>query len=48
MSLPDAQEKIEAWLQEYNLNRPHRSLECLSPSQFAGQAETREIEVALC
>jgi putative transposase len=48
MSLVDAQEKIEAWRMEYNHNRPHSSLGYQSPSEFADQEQTSEVEVALC
>jgi len=48
MSLVDAQEKIEAWRKEYNHNRPHSSLGYQSPSEFADQDRTSEVEVALC
>ena len=48
MSLVDAQEKIEAWRMEYNHNRPHSSLGYRSPSEFAEQDRTSEVEVALC
>jgi putative transposase len=48
MSLVDAQEKIEAWRIEYIHNRPHSSLGYQSPSEFADQDQTPEVEVALC
>ena len=35
LSWEEAQEKIEAWKQEYNENRPHRALNNLPPSQYA-------------
>jgi putative transposase len=34
LSLEDAVEKIEAWRQEYNHFRPHRSLNDLTPAEF--------------
>jgi len=37
LSLDDAKEKIEAWRQDYNENRPHRSLKNLTPSEFAAR-----------
>lgn len=37
LSLPDARSKIEAWREDYNLNRPHSSLGNLTPSAFAAQ-----------
>jgi putative transposase len=35
LTLADAQEKVEAWRQDYNGNRPHSSLGNLPPAQFA-------------
>lgn len=46
MSLPDAEEKIEAWRQYYNHNRPHSALDYKSPVEFAAQAKCREVKVA--
>ena len=37
-SLEDAQGKIDAWRWDYNENRPHRSLEGLTPREFARRA----------
>ena len=34
-SLADASEKIDAWRWDYNENRPHRSLEGLTPREYA-------------
>jgi putative transposase len=34
-SIDDAIEKIDAWRWDYNENRPHRSLEGLTPREFA-------------
>lgn len=34
ISLRDAQEKIEAWRRDYNCNRPHSSLDNLTPEEF--------------
>jgi len=34
-TMTDARQKIEAWRQEYNNERPHSSLNYLSPSEFA-------------
>lgn len=34
LSLENAREKIEAWRREYNLWRPHSSLDNLTPSQY--------------
>ena len=36
-SLHDAQQKIETWRQDYNVNRPHRSLNQLTPEEFAAR-----------
>ncbi len=35
LSLENAREKVEAWRQEYNSNRPHGALENLAPEKFA-------------
>ena len=37
-SLSDARRKIESWRQDYNQQRPHSSLNYLSPTQFARKA----------
>ncbi len=34
LSLDDAQEKVEHWRQEYNQQRPHSSLNNLTPEEF--------------
>jgi putative transposase len=34
-SLEDAEEKIEAWRQDYNEHHPHRALRGLSPNEYA-------------
>ena len=36
-SLHDAQQKIEAWRQDYNVNRPHRSLNQQTPEEFTAR-----------
>ena len=36
LSWQEAQEKIEAWRQAYHERRPHKALNHLSPSQYAG------------
>jgi putative transposase len=41
--LEDAREKIEAWRQDYNENRPHSSLGKVSPEEFAALDKTLEI-----
>jgi putative transposase len=46
MSLPDAQEKIEAWRHHYNHGRPHSSLDYLSPAEFVAESNRPEITVA--
>lgn len=38
MSLAEAREIIEAWRIDYNQNRPHSSLNGLTPEEFANQA----------
>jgi putative transposase len=38
LSVADAQEKVEAWRQHYNAERPHSSLDNLTPEAFAGRA----------
>ena len=35
LSLSDAQAKIEAWREEYNNYRPHKSLGYKTPKEFA-------------
>ena len=35
LSLVDAREKVEAWRQEYNNERPHGALGQMAPAQFA-------------
>ena len=37
-SVEDAKEKIDAWRWDYNEHRPHRSLEGLTPREFAMKA----------
>ena len=37
-SMEDAQQKIDAWKWDYNEHRPHRSLEGLTPREFARRA----------
>ncbi len=37
-SLSDARRKVETWRQDYNHQRPHSSLDCLSPAEFARKA----------
>jgi len=35
LSLDDAREKIEAWRQDYNRERPHSALGNLAPLEYA-------------
>jgi transposase InsO family protein len=35
----DAREKLEAWRVDYNLNRPHRSIGNLTPTEFAQRCQ---------
>lgn len=45
-SLHDAQQKIETWRQDYNVNRPHRSLNQLTPEEFAARFnQNQKIEI---
>lgn len=39
LSLDDAQDKIEAWRQDYNNFRPHSSLGNLTPMEYAGTCQ---------
>ena len=42
LSLEDAREKIESWRRHYNGERPHESLENLSPKEFPSLAATAD------
>jgi putative transposase len=44
MSLLHAKKVIEEWRNDYNLQRPHTSLNGLTPYEFAGLAEKCEVE----
>jgi putative transposase len=46
LSLDDAQQKIEAWREEHNTQRPHSALDHRSPAEFAEDANTPETAVA--
>jgi putative transposase len=46
MSLPDAQEKIEAWRHDYNHDRPHSALGYRSPTEFVAESTRPEVTVA--
>jgi len=39
LSMVDARQRITAWRDDYNRNRPHSSLGNLTPSDFAAQLE---------
>ena len=41
-NLWDARKKIAAWREEYNRERPHSSLGCMTPEQFAALASMNE------
>jgi len=41
VGLDDARRKIEAWRQDYNVNRPHRSLNQMTPAEFAARFNER-------
>jgi len=41
VNLVEAQERIEAWRQDYNQERPHSSLGYQTPAEFAAQAAAR-------
>jgi putative transposase len=46
LSLPDAQQKIEHWHQEYNGFRPHSSSQNLTPDEVVAAATTVEFQNA--
>jgi len=46
LSLEDAQQRIEAWRQEYNVDRPHSALDYRSPAEFAENVQPMETAVA--
>ncbi len=45
LSIEDAREKIAAWRQHYNHDRPHRALGTLSPAEFVKTLETSKVTV---
>ena len=45
-NLEDAKEKLQAWQKEYNGSRPHRSLNNLSPNDFADHWATKRQKIA--
>lgn len=44
MSLADAKEKIENWRSDYNMFRPHSSLNYLTPNEILAQYDVPEIQ----
>ncbi|SRR5581483_507728 len=45
-NLFDARRKIAAWQREYNQERPHCSLACRAPNEFAAQAAKADLAIA--
>ena len=45
LSIEDAREKIEAWRQHYNHDRPHRALGTLSPAEFIKTLNSSEATI---
>jgi len=43
MSLNDARDRIEEWRLDYNRNRPHSSLNMLSPMEFLRKEVLAEV-----
>ena len=41
-TMADARQKIEAWREDYNVQRPHSSLNYRTPREFAATAESRQ------
>ena len=41
-TLSDARQKIEAWREDYNEQRPHSSLDYRTPREFAAIQQSRE------
>ena len=39
-SLEDARRKIETWREDYNVSRPHRSLNNMTPNEFVASLQT--------
>jgi transposase InsO family protein len=52
VSLEGARKTIEAWRQDYNTNRPHSSLDNMTPEEFSAdfnrkqQAEITNLQLA--
>jgi putative transposase len=42
LSLDDARDKVEAWRQDYNEERPHSALGNATPEEYAAQAESQK------
>lgn len=42
LSMEDARQRIEAWRQDYNHDRPHSALGDLTPAAFATEAQKAE------
>src|SRR5277367_4075341 len=45
-NLFDARKKISAWKMEYNSRRPHSSLSCRTPDEFARQWQAASLSEA--
>jgi putative transposase len=45
ISLEDARRTIEAWRDDYNHNRPHRSLKGMTPAEYAAALAERSVSV---
>lgn len=45
-SLEDARVKLAAWVEDYNVSRPHRALNNRSPLEFVAELENEEARVA--
>lgn len=43
--LTDAQEKLQAWQQEYNESRPHKALDGLTPLEYRARWDTEKTEI---
>ncbi len=47
LSIPDAREKIDAWKEDYNTNRPHSSLGNMTPREFTEQCTSLGLKATL-
>ena len=45
-SMDDARVKLSAWVEDYNVNRPHRALNNRSPQEFVDEIENEDARVA--